>query len=156
MQDLLDFARKRPLNLTSSSLRTLVSEVLEVARSRPGVAVHNEVPEDLPLLDADRDQLRQVLLNLVDVRSAAEALAQIAQGPIDTCVVDLVMPELNGAALCQRIHELDRDVTLLVMTGQNVPQLVQEASRAGSYACLRKPFDVEALVRIVARARLDA
>jgi len=91
----------------------------------------------------------------LDVRCAADALAQIAQGAVDTCVVDLVMPELNGAALCQRIHELDRDVTLLVMTGQNVPQLVHEASRAGSYACLRKPFDVEALVRIVARARLD-
>ena len=91
----------------------------------------------------------------LDVRCAADALAQIEQGPIDTCVVDLVMPEVNGAALCQRIHELDRDMTLLVMTGQNVPQLVQEASRAGSYACLRKPFDVEALVRIVARARLD-
>jgi DNA-binding NtrC family response regulator len=41
------------------------------------------------------------------------------------------------------------------MTGNNVPQMVTEASQAGSYACLRKPFEVEALVRTVARARRD-
>ena len=117
----------------------------------------------LPKIIDDKPQVGESLavalqsagIAALDVRCAADALAQIEQGPIDTCVVDLVMPEVNGAALCQRIHELDRDMTLLVMTGQNVPQLVQEASRAGSYACLRKPFDVEALVRIVARARLD-
>jgi signal transduction histidine kinase len=65
VQDLLDFARERPLNVTSTSLRAVVEEVLEVVRSRPGVTLANEVPEDLPTLDADRDQLRQVLLNLV-------------------------------------------------------------------------------------------
>jgi two-component system response regulator HydG len=89
----------------------------------------------------------------VDVRSGEDALAQLAQGPVDTCVIDLVMPGLDGAALCKKIHELDRDVTLLVMTGHNVPQLIREATKAGSSACLRKPFDVEGLVRTVARAR---
>jgi DNA-binding NtrC family response regulator len=91
----------------------------------------------------------------VDVRSGEDALAELALGPVDTCVVDLVMPGLDGATLCKKIHELDRDVTLLVMTGHNVPQLVREASKAGSYACLRKPLDVEALLRTVARARQE-
>jgi two-component system response regulator HydG len=90
----------------------------------------------------------------IDVLSGADALAQFALGPVDTCVVDLVMPGLDGAALCKRIHELDRDVTLLVMTGHDLPQLIRDATTAGSYACLRKPLDVEALVRTVARARL--
>jgi len=80
VQDLLDFARERPLHVTSSSLHTLVSEVLEVARSRPAVAVHNEVPEDLPLLDADRDQLRQVLLNLV--QNGIEAIPEERTGNV--------------------------------------------------------------------------
>jgi signal transduction histidine kinase len=65
VQELLDFARERPLNLTSTALQTLVDEVLEVVRSRPDVELKNEVPEELPPIDADRDQLRQVLLNLV-------------------------------------------------------------------------------------------
>ena len=90
-----------------------------------------------------------------DVRSGAEALEQLSSGPIDTCVIDLVMPEMDGAELCRRIHELYRDVTLLVMTGQDVPALVRQATKAGSQACLRKPFDVEALLRTVARARRE-
>ncbi|MEY2931069.1 MAG: hypothetical protein RL033_1818, partial [Pseudomonadota bacterium] len=65
VQDLLDFARERPLNVTSSGLQALVDEVLGVVRGRPEVELSNEVREDLPPLDADRDQLRQVLINLV-------------------------------------------------------------------------------------------
>ena len=117
-------------------------------------------PTRVLVVDDEASVLMTLCANLelegFDVLQDSNALQQIAQGAVDTCVVDLVMPELDGAALCHRIHELDRDVTPLVMTGQNVPQLVQEASRAGSSACLRKPFDVEALLRIVARARLDA
>jgi DNA-binding NtrC family response regulator len=92
----------------------------------------------------------------VDVQSSKAALTRLAQSPVDTCVIDLVMPEMDGAALCEAIHALDRDVTLVVMTGQNVPELVRDAAKAGSYMCLRKPFDVEALVRTVARARRGA
>lgn len=42
------------------------------------------------------------------------------------------------------------------MTGYDVPELVVDANRAGSFACLRKPFDVEVLVRTLARARRRA
>lgn len=92
----------------------------------------------------------------VDVQSSKAALTRLAESPVDTCVIDLVMPEMDGAALCEAIRSLDRDVTLVVMTGQNVPELVRDAAKAGSYMCLRKPFDVEALVRTVARARRGA
>lgn len=91
----------------------------------------------------------------LEAYSGAAALEQLGSTVVDTCLVDLVMPDVDGAALCREVRAKAGDVVLLAMTGNNVPQLVNEASRAGSYACLRKPFDVEALVRTVARGRRE-
>jgi two-component system phosphate regulon sensor histidine kinase PhoR len=46
----------------------LVERVVEATRAYapPGVHVEGRVPDDLPLVDADRDKVRQVLVNLVE------------------------------------------------------------------------------------------
>lgn len=72
--DLLDFARERPLSLGPCPLRQLVAEALELV-SRPAnakVDLANEVPDTLPAPIVDRDQLRQVLVNLL--QNAVEAM----------------------------------------------------------------------------------
>src|SRR5207247_8915523 len=46
----------------------LVDRVVEATRAYapPGVHVEGRVPDDLPLVEADRDKVRQVLVNLVE------------------------------------------------------------------------------------------
>src|SRR5262249_56276782 len=46
----------------------LVERVVEATRAYapPGVHVEGRVPDDLPLVEADRDKVRQVLVNLVE------------------------------------------------------------------------------------------
>lgn len=78
--DLLDFARERPLNLTACLLAPLCAEVLDVAQGRPGVEVTSRLDTDLPPVDADRDQLRQLLLNLV--QNAIEAIPAERAGQV--------------------------------------------------------------------------
>lgn len=80
VQDLLDFARERPLTMSASALSPLVKEVLQVVRRRADVRVENAIPEDLPPVDADRDQLRQVLLNLV--QNGVEAIPEARPGVV--------------------------------------------------------------------------
>jgi len=58
-----------PLDLVPVSLRSLAQEVVdevEVARGGGGVAVRNEVPEDLGMVYADPARIHQVLFNLLD------------------------------------------------------------------------------------------
>jgi PAS domain S-box-containing protein len=67
VQNLLDFARQRPPERHPTSLDALVASVLalqsySLQAGRIDLAI--DVPTDLPLIDVDRSQLQQVLLNL--------------------------------------------------------------------------------------------
>jgi signal transduction histidine kinase len=58
-----------PLTLEPVELSSLVEQVVnevEVARAGRGIHVRNLVSHDLPLLEADRERLHQVLFNLLD------------------------------------------------------------------------------------------
>ncbi|TMA88153.1 MAG: two-component sensor histidine kinase [Deltaproteobacteria bacterium] len=72
ISDLLDFARERPLDLRPCPLRPLIEEAFSVVTARDGVDLVNEVPADLPVPALDKDQFRQVLVNLV--QNAVEAM----------------------------------------------------------------------------------
>lgn len=72
ISDLLDFARESPLSLQPCPLRPLVEEAIGVVPAREGVRVLNRVPEELPVPTLDREQFRQVLINLV--QNAVEAI----------------------------------------------------------------------------------
>jgi signal transduction histidine kinase len=68
--DLLDFARERPPSLQPCPLRPLVDEAIALVPPHKGTVL-NEVPESLPIPQLDRDQFRQILINLV--QNAVEA-----------------------------------------------------------------------------------
>jgi PAS domain S-box-containing protein len=72
ISDLLDFARERRLNLAACELAPLVDSAISVTPKLPDVVLRNEVPAELPMIDVDRDQLRQVLVNLI--QNASEAI----------------------------------------------------------------------------------
>jgi signal transduction histidine kinase len=65
VSDLLQFAKPREPIFADVELPALAEEVLSVAPPPEGVTVARSWSDNLPLLRGDRDQLRQVLLNLV-------------------------------------------------------------------------------------------
>ncbi|NIR96526.1 MAG: hypothetical protein GWO39_10010, partial [Gammaproteobacteria bacterium] len=64
------------LELASVDLNTLIQDMLQLLHvSMPkGVDLHTSFEDDLPALDVDPTQLRQVLMNLV--MNAAEAMEE--------------------------------------------------------------------------------
>ena len=77
--DLLDFARPRDPILASVSVANLVEEVMSVSPAPTGIHVEVSVPDDLVAVDADRDQLRQVIQNLM-----TNAFEAMDGGGVDT------------------------------------------------------------------------
>ena len=65
VESMLDFARDREPLVDVVDFADLVEESLSVAPPPPGIEVVRQGLDDLPPLSADRQQLRQVLLNLI-------------------------------------------------------------------------------------------
>lgn len=78
--DLLDFARERPLALTACALHSLVDEAIQIVPPHPNVIIRNRISELTPAPTLDRDQFRQVLVNLV--QNAAEAIRADRDGEV--------------------------------------------------------------------------
>jgi signal transduction histidine kinase len=73
VDELLELSRlesgDRPLELEPIRLAPIVERVvkeIEVARPDRDVEIRNEVPSDLPAVEADRERIHQVLFNLLD------------------------------------------------------------------------------------------
>ena len=67
VQNLLDFARQRPPERHPTSIRALVDSVLTLQSYSLGhgpISVEVDLPDDLPLVELDRGQIQQVLVNL--------------------------------------------------------------------------------------------
>ncbi|MGA3090064.1 MAG: ATP-binding protein [Terriglobales bacterium] len=74
LRGLVNYARPGPLVLSNLSLRRLVADTLSFLEGQPalrGKRAENQVPEDLPYIMVDSNQLSQVLMNLLI--NAAEA-----------------------------------------------------------------------------------
>jgi signal transduction histidine kinase len=80
ISDLLDFARERQPVRAPCPLRALAAEAISLVPPRANVQVRNEVPDELPVPCIDRDQFRQVLVNLV--QNGVEALPEGRGGTV--------------------------------------------------------------------------
>jgi excisionase family DNA binding protein len=71
----------------------------------------------------------------------------------DVIVLDVMLPDINGKEVCQRIRSdstLD-DVKIICISGMVESDKVDELKKAGANDFLQKPFEVEALIDSICR-----
>ena len=80
------------------------------------------------------------------------ALVQATHALPDVVLTDLQMLPIDGVELCRRLHQIDHDLPVIVMTGSSNERSVSESLRAGAEDYLIKPLHYEAVLRCVERA----
>ena len=84
-------------------------------------------------------------------RSGGEALIQFTDGrDVDVVLADVVMPEISGLELAQRLKGMRPDVPVVLMTGHDA--YADEVINAGAIPLL-KPFRVATLIRVLQDCR---
>ncbi len=91
-------------------------------------------------------------LKVEPVASAEEALALASPGFRGIVVSDIRMPGMDGMTLLRHLHEIDREIPVILVTGHAEVQLAVEAMRRGAYDFLEKPFGIQALTAVIRRA----
>jgi len=113
------------------------------------------------ILVADDDRgIRTVIAEALgrqgyDVRAAGDAgtLWQwIKAGDGDLVITDVLMPDGNGLDLVPQIARLRPNLRVIAMSAQSTLGTALRAAESGVFEYLPKPFDLEALTRLVDRA----
>ena len=85
---------------------------------------------------------------------AALRLCERHSGPIHLLVSDVVMPQMGGRELVERLLAVHPEVRVLFVSGYTDDAVVRHGVLQAEVAFLQKPFSVDALQRTV-RAVLD-
>ncbi len=67
-------------------------------------------------------------------------------------LTDIRMPGIDGLTLMNRIHEIDREIPVILITGHGDVQLAVRAMREGAHDFVEKPFVASQLAEIASRA----
>ncbi len=84
--------------------------------------------------------------------SAREALLKLPRERWDIILVDIKMPGMDGLELQRKIHEVDPDTAIIIMTGYASVETAVQALKDGAYDYITKPFDPDDLDHLVRKA----
>src|SRR5581483_6811335 len=112
------------------------------------------------LIADDEDLIRRVLTDTLSeegytveaVPSGQLAWDHLRTHPIAAAFVDIRMPELSGLDLLLRVQEAQLTTPIIIMTGQTTLTNAVEAMKHGAFDYLPKPFDLEEVKALTARA----
>ncbi len=94
-----------------------------------------------------RDAGYEVLL--ADGGRRAIELFETAKQPIHLLLTDVIMPDLTGPVLAERLRSHQPDLQVLFISGFHDADLVQRFVTAKGFTLLPKPFTIDALLRVV-------
>jgi DNA-binding NtrC family response regulator len=80
---------------------------------------------------------------------AREALESLTKGRWDIALVDIKMPGVDGMELHARLHDIDPELPVIMMTGYASVETAVQALKRGAYDYITKPFDPDELVHLV-------
>jgi len=106
--------------------------------------------EDEPdLVALGREILQEYGYRVVTAGSGAEAI-EIAKGtdpPVDLVITDVVMPEIGGRELVERLRQSNPDVEALFVSGYTRDTLLMHGVEEAEFHFLEKPYTPQSLVR---------
>ena len=131
-------------------------ESAQPERAAPPVPETRRAKETI-LLAEDLDAVREVVRDLLEAqgykvlaaRHGAEALAlaEKHKGPLHLLLTDVVMPEMSGPELAQRLCRLRPEMKILFMSGYTDAAIADEGALGSGANYVQKPVSAEELAR---------
>jgi nitrogen-specific signal transduction histidine kinase/CheY-like chemotaxis protein len=115
------------------------------------------VEDDVALRNLALRVLRRAGYTVLEAQSSREAIALGASHPdrIDLLLTDVVMPDLNGRTVAERLTTHRPDLRVLYMSGYTDDDVMRRGISAAQTQFMQKPFLPDELIRRV-REALDA
>jgi len=105
-----------------------------------------------------RESLKMVLKNDYEVflaKNAEEAFSQIKEHSPEVILLDIILPDLDGLKVLERIKRNDPVVIVIMVTATTTVKTAHEAKELGADGYVTKPFDIGQLRLIISRSLSD-
>lgn len=99
--------------------------------------------------------LEQEDFKVTAVSSGEEATSLIQKNNFDLFLLDVKLPGMDGIAVLLKILDLDPEAKVIIMTAYKIDSLLIEVQDRGEISILRKPFEVEELLQLIAKIQKD-
>ena len=127
----------------------------------PAVTGAKAAPSAKTLLIADDEPNIRRVLEAIFVKDGYEvhvsengvkALEWASSNPVSLLITDLIMPDMNGVELIQKVKQKHPDAVAIVITAYATIKTCVDAMRYGASDYITKPFDMDEIRAVVKRA----
>ena len=92
------------------------------------------------------------MYEVICAADAHEGLDLFRREPPNLILLDVILPDSDGLTLLQTIRSEDRDIPVIMLTAMKTVKTAVDAMKMGAADYVTKPFDLEELRLIVAKA----
>jgi len=119
------------------------------ATERPGILV---VDDEFSVRDSLRHWFEKDGYRSEAARDAKECLERLQEQSFDVVLLDIKMPGMDGMALQRRIHEIDPEIVVVMITAYASVETAVQALKQGAFDYITKPIDPDELSHLVRKA----
>jgi DNA-binding NtrC family response regulator len=129
----------------------MATALSDINQDRITILAVDDDPSVLSLLDLSLRGAGYDVLLAEGGRNAVQVFEKNA-GRVDLLLTDVIMPDLTGPVLAERLRASQPQLPVLFISGFHDADLVQRFVSAKGFTLLPKPFTVEALLKVVDEA----
>lgn len=110
------------------------------------------VDDELSVRDSLGKWFREEDYEVTTTENASDALTRMAEQRWDAALVDIKMQGTDGIELQRRMHEIDPELVVIIMTGYASVETAVAALKNGAYDYVTKPLDPDEIAHLVKNA----
>ena len=80
--------------------------------------------------------------NIVSAENGEDAVKIVEKENVKLILLDVMLPGMNGVEVLRKIKAINKDISVIMITGYPDEEKAKEAIREGVYDYIIKPFDL--------------
>ncbi len=110
------------------------------------------IDDEANMLDALKLNLEQTGFSVSTAKTGEEGVALFDTSEFDLVVCDLQLPDMDGTEVLRKLKEKRPSIEVIIISGYGSVTKAVEATKAGAFHFVEKPFEFDALELLIGRA----
>ncbi len=104
------------------------------------------VEDDETLAFVTKDNLELQNYDITHCLDGEEALETFKKGTFDLCILDVMLPKMDGFELAKHIRQLNSEIPIIFLTAKSLKEDKIHGLKLGGDDYITKPFSIEELI----------